>query len=77
MFVSFESYTQYAASMVTIFQHNPPKPHLFLFSGTIPSLMCPETVARDNIPMLLVELIILSSWSAFRGPDDLRMQLRV
>lgn len=77
MFMSFESYTQYAASMVNIFQHSLPKPHLFLFEGTIPSLMCPEAVARDNLPMLLVELISLSSWSAFRDPDDLRMQLRV
>lgn len=77
MFISFESYTQYTASMVNIFQHNLPKSHLFLFKGTIPSLMFPEAVARDNLPMLLVELISLSSWSLFRDLDDLRMQLRV
>jgi hypothetical protein len=44
---------QNAASMVTIFQHNPPKSYPFLFNGKIPSWMCPKAVASEIFPHCL------------------------
>ena len=44
---------QNAASMVTIFQHNPPKSYPFLFNGKIPSWMCPKAEASEIFPHCL------------------------